>query len=105
MIDHHTSSKEIGDATSPVGKLDWVDYAIIAMKKSDYMSKIIANYGSLAVDELLEMRSRREMVGNGSVVKKWFHFILPFQNHFTHYHAVGGRSNHCRQVPALDETW
>ena len=50
-IDHHMNSKNIGDAGSLVGKLDGVDYTIFAMKEPDYTSKIMANYGSLAVDE------------------------------------------------------
>ena len=71
-IDHYMNPKEIGDASSLVGKLDGIDYTIFAMKEPDYTSKIMANYGSLAVDDRSQMRSRREKMGDGSVEKSGF---------------------------------
>jgi hypothetical protein len=104
-IDLHMDKKDIGAAASLTGKLDGVNYTVFAMKEPDYTSKIMATYGSLASDDRWEMRSRRVTKSDGTVEKKYFKYILPFQNHFTYRHAVDDHNNHRHQVPSIEETW
>ena len=104
-IDAYMNSKNIGDTASLTGNLDGVDYTIFAMKEPDYTSKIMANYGNLHSDDRWEERSRRETMEDGSIVKKYFKYILPFQNHFTWRHCVDDHNNHRHQVPSIEGTW
>ena len=59
-IDNFMSTKETGEITSLVGKLDGYNYSVFVMKEPDYTSKIMATYGNLLSDNGWEERSKRK---------------------------------------------
>ena len=88
----------VGAANAIRGTLSGVKYNVFILNEHDYVSMIMSTYGTLR-EMAASVTSRREKLGDGSVVKRIFNYTETFSNHYKFRHLIDDH-NHlgCQQT-------
>ena len=94
----------VGAANAIRGTLSGVKYNVFILNEHDYVSMIMSTYGTLR-EVAASVTSRREKLGDGSVVKRIFNYTETFSNHYKFRHLIDDHNNLRHALPAIEVTW
>jgi len=94
----------VGDNHAIAGTMDGVAYNLWGMKEPDYVMRMMAMGGALAVYETCKEALRKWMEGGIEVVCR-FRYACPFDWHFRYRHAVDDHNNLHHALPSVEDSW
>ncbi len=94
----------VGDNHAILGTMDDVVYNLWGMKEPDYVMRMMATGGPLAVYESCREALRKWTDGGIEVVRR-FRYACPFDWHFRYRHAVDDHNNLCHALLSIEDSW
>jgi hypothetical protein len=94
----------VGDNHVIAGTMDGVAYNLWGMKEPDYVMRMMATVGPLAVIDTCKEALRKWTEGGIEVVRR-FKYACPFDWHFCYCHAVDDHNNLRHALPSIEDSW
>jgi hypothetical protein len=94
----------VGDNHAIAGTMDGVPYNLWGMKEPDYVMRMMATGGPLAVFDTCK-EALRKWTEEGIEVVRRFRYACPFDWHFRYRHAVDDHNNLRHALPSVEDSW